>query len=104
MANGLGEWLLDKLKELGVDISWQTKLQHLIVKDGRVVGVQLEDLLTTKVNEIMANKGVILCTGGYGANKALMQKWNPTLLKSVVYSDSQRDDGSGVMILVITIL
>lgn len=96
-AIGWGEWMLDKVKELGVDISWQTKLQHLLVEDGKVVGVEVENVTSHEVRKISAKKAVILCTGGYGANEALMQKWNPTLLKSVVYSDSQRDDGSGIV-------
>ncbi|ETA73274.1 FAD-binding protein [Ligilactobacillus equi] len=34
---------------------------------------------------------------GYGANQALVQKWNPWGLKTNVYNDSHRDDGSGIL-------
>ena len=38
---------------------------------------------------------MVLASGGYGANQALVQKWNPTLLKKCVATKSPRDDGSG---------
>lgn len=94
---GYGNWVIEKAKELGAEYRWQTKLQHLIVKEGRVIGVEVEDLSSKKTYIVNASKGVIICTGGYGSNKALMEKWNPTGLKTNAYTDSQRDDGSGII-------
>lgn len=92
-----GNWLLEKLKDLGVDFAWQTKLEHLIKQDGRIVGLEVQDQKDNSIHKLYAKKGVILCTGGYGSNSALMQKWNPQGLRTNAYSDSQRDDGSGLM-------
>ncbi|TSO25363.1 FAD-binding protein [Lactobacillus sp. LL6] len=91
-----GNWLLEKLQNLGVEFSWQTKLEHLIVKYGRVKGLIVRNEVSKETDVIYA-KNVIICTGGYGANEALMQKWNPLGLKTNMYSDSQRDDGSGII-------
>lgn len=92
-----GKWVIKKAQDLGVDFAWETKLEHLIVKDGKVVGIQAYDLSKKETCKYYASKGVIICTGGYGSNEALMQKWNPLGLKKNVYSDSPRDDGSGQM-------
>lgn len=93
---GYGNWVLDEVKKLGAEVRWQTKLQSLVVAAGEVVGVKVEDLPTKRSYEIGA-KNIIICTGGYGSNLALMQKWNPMGLKTNVYSDSMRDDGSGIV-------
>lgn len=92
-----GNWLIKKLDEMGVDFSWQTKLEHLTVSDGEVTGVVVRNTEDNHVETIKANKGVIICTGGYGSNKALMERWNPLGLKTNMYTDSQRDDGSGIV-------
>jgi fumarate reductase flavoprotein subunit len=94
---GYGKWVIDEAEKLGAEFAWKTKLEKLVVENGNVVGVIVKDVTTKKITTIKATKGVILCTGGYGSNKALMQKWNPLGLKTNVYSDSQRDDGSGLL-------
>lgn len=93
---GYGQWVLDKAEADGAEIRWQTKLQHLLVEDGKVVGAVVEDVKRKRSYKIFA-KNVIICTGGYGSNKALMEKWNPLGLKTNMYTDSQRDDGSGMV-------
>lgn len=92
-----GNWFLEKLEKMGVDFLWQTKLEHLIVENGKVIGLIAQKKKDETTCELYANKGVILCTGGYGSNRALMQKWNPQGLRTNAYSDSQRDDGSGML-------
>lgn len=92
-----GEWVIQKAQELGAEFCFNTKLEHLIIKDGRVTGVIVKDRETSEITKIEATKGVIICTGGYGSNEALMEKWNPLGLKKNVYSDSPRDDGSGIV-------
>ena len=94
---GYGKWVIKKAEEYGAEFSWKTKLEKLVEKSGRVTGVIVKDMATSKTTLVKATKGVILCTGGYGSNKALMQKWNPVGLKTNVYTDSQRDDGSGLV-------
>lgn len=94
---GYGNWVIEKAEKLGVEFAWHTKLEKLVVKQGRVVGIVVKNMKTQQTTEVKASKGVILCTGGYGSNQALMQKWNPLGLKTNVYTDSQRDDGSGIL-------
>lgn len=74
-------------------MTWQTKMEQLIVEAGVVIGAVVKDVNTNAVSGIYA-KNVILYSG---ANQALMQKWNPLGLKTNVYNDSHRDDGSGIL-------
>ncbi|WEV71060.1 FAD-binding protein [Lactobacillus sp. ESL0785] len=93
-----GQWVIDKAVELGVTTKFNTKLEKLITDDsGKVIGIAAGDRRTGAMTEYMARKGVILCTGGYGSNEDLMKKWDPLALKKNVYSDSPRDDGSGII-------
>ncbi|WP_277143119.1 MULTISPECIES: FAD-dependent oxidoreductase [unclassified Lactobacillus] len=93
-----GEWMIDKVKELGVTLKYNTKLEELVTDDsGKVTGVITSDRASGAKTEYAATKGVIICTGGYGGNPELMQKWDPLGYKKNVYSDGPRDDGSGIL-------
>lgn len=93
---GWGKYVVQADQELGVEFQYQTKLEHLLTDEHqRVTGVQVRDETSGVISQIFAKFGVILCTGGYGANEALIQKWAPTLLKKNAYTQSPRDDGSG---------
>mgnify|MGYP003365920164 CR=1 FL=1 len=95
-ARGWGKYVIDYDQKLGAEFKWNTKLEHLLTDNkGRVIGVEVKDRKTNEISHIHATKGVVLATGGYGANTALIQKWNPTLLKKCVATKSPRDDGSG---------
>jgi fumarate reductase flavoprotein subunit len=67
----LGKTILDSGNEYMVE----TAAKSLIVKDGKVVGVEAEQSNGTKV-VLHANKGVVLATGGYGSNTAMVQEYN----------------------------
>lgn len=67
----LGKSILDSGNEYIVE----TAAKSLIVKDGVVVGVEAEQPNGTKVI-LHANKGVILATGGFGSNTAMVQEYN----------------------------
>lgn len=91
-----GQYILDFVKDHGGDIKYSTKLEHLITNEyGNVIGAELKDMTTGITSKVKAKKGVILATGGYGNNKALLQKWNPTILEKCCWTQSPRDDGSG---------
>lgn len=95
-ARGWGKYVIQYAEKQGVKFSWNTKLEHLITdKTGKVIGIETKSRETNEINRINVAKGVVLATGGYGANTALVQKWNPTLLKKCVATKSPRDDGSG---------
>jgi len=56
-------------------IMLRTKADSLIIEDGKVTGVNATQYDGTKVTA-HANDGVILCTGGYAANIALVMETN----------------------------
>lgn len=80
--------VLNAAKEAGVDLMANTRAKELIVKDGKVVGVQAEQ--KGKPIEINA-KAVLLATGGYGANKDLLVE----PLKSALYYGPMSSTGDG---------
>lgn len=93
---GWGRYMIKELKKMGVAFEWNTKLEHLLTDEkNQIVGLQVKDEKTNAVKKIAVNKGVILCTGGYGNNLALIQKWAPTLLEKNTFGQGPRDDGSG---------
>lgn len=63
-----------KVKELGIDVRTGTKGLDLIVKDGEVTGVKVQN--KNKFYDINA-KAVILATGGFSHNKELLAKYAP---------------------------
>jgi fumarate reductase flavoprotein subunit len=59
----------------GGEIMLETKATSLIVEKGRVVGVEAVKADGGRVT-LRATKGVILATGGYGANAAMVKEYN----------------------------
>lgn len=78
IPKGLGmrcqELLLKAVKEAGIDIFVNTRVEHLIMDGGKVIGVEAKDAEgdTTTVGA----KAVIIATGGYGCSPELMKKYN----------------------------
>lgn len=61
--------------QLGVDIRYQTPAVQLIrQQNGRVTGVIAKNRANNYV-QFNANRAVILCTGDYGNNPWMMEKW-----------------------------
>ena len=63
-----------KVKELDIDVRTGTKGLDLIMKDGKAVGVKVQN--GNNFYDINA-KAVILATGGFSANKELLKKYVP---------------------------
>ena len=63
-----------KVKELGIDVRTGTKGLNLIMKDGKIAGVKVQN--RNNFYDINA-KAVILATGGFSANKELLKKYVP---------------------------
>ncbi|MDE6107443.1 MAG: flavocytochrome c [Oscillospiraceae bacterium] len=57
------------------DIMTRTTATELIVENGKVVGVKATQYDGTQVT-VYATKGVVLATGGYGANTPMVQEYN----------------------------
>ena len=93
-------YFVGPVKTIGEEnIMTRTTAKKLIVEDGKVVGVEAEMYDGTKVTA-KANKGVVLCTGGYAANIEMVlrdnQYWDPaylTMSTKTTNRSSQVGDG-----------
>ncbi|MGV8083600.1 MAG: FAD-dependent oxidoreductase [Coriobacteriia bacterium] len=65
-------------KAAGAKFMMSTKAEALVAENGRVVGVMATETASGDKKYIKANKGVILCTGGMGVNRDLLEKYIPT--------------------------
>jgi flavocytochrome c len=76
LGTGYIETYLDYISAHGdqIAILYDTRATELIVKDGRVSGVKASG--QDKDYEFTASRGVVIATGGFGANKELRQKYN----------------------------
>jgi 3-oxo-5alpha-steroid 4-dehydrogenase len=81
----------------GAKIHYEAPVRRLVVNpEGRVVGVEAEiDGLEEYVN---ARKGVVLCAGGFAANKDMVAQHCPLFLRSQFQVGTEADDGSGIRI------
>ncbi len=83
--------------ELGVEYRLETEFIKLVKTGDRVTGVICSDA-DGKYIQINASNGVILCTGGYSANKAMMSALQPEAVKisgkDITVGSS--DNGSGI--------
>lgn len=58
-----------------VEIIYDTAAKHIVMKDGRVVGVKATDK-NGNLYTFTARKNVILSTGGFAGNPTMLQKYN----------------------------
>lgn len=87
--------LADQVKEKAQEVLFSTRATRLVQDGtGRVVGVVCND--GKKDLSIKGNAGVILCTGGYGANNALMTAFDPRC-DGLPYEGSPTNTGDGLM-------
>jgi len=79
----------------GAEIIREAPVQKLVANpEGRVVGVVAD---VDGIEEYYkANKGVILCAGGFAANKEMVARHCPTFLRSEFQVGTAGDDGSGI--------
>lgn len=87
-------------EKLPVKILTQVKADELLVKDGRVVGVKATGTDGTPYI-FNATKGVILATGGFGANVEMRlkydQQWDGMLDKNVKTTNTPDITGDGIV-------
>ena len=98
---GYVDTFLDLIKQKNYPVTFfmSTPAQELIVKDGRVVGVKAKSQSGKTLN-LMAKNGVILTSGGFGANVEMRQKydtlWNKTLDEKVKTTNLPSITGDGI--------
>ncbi len=79
----------------GAEVLYEALVGSLVVDaDGRVVGVEAE--IEGENKYYKANKGVILCAGGYAANAEMVDLHCPSCLRCAVNVGTPGDDGSGI--------
>ena len=82
--------------ELGGEIRFLTPVQQLVQDDsGKVTGVVAIDN-DGKGIQANASKGVIVCTGGYGANDEMLQDLCPGNTDWCALRDSNTETGDGI--------
>ncbi|HEY4543983.1 MAG TPA: flavocytochrome c, partial [Tissierellaceae bacterium] len=88
-----------KARDLGVDFYLQTKAEELVQDEtGRVTAVNATSRNGAKYT-FNAKKGVIIASGGFGANVEMREKFNtmwPTLNESIPTTNSPAITGDGI--------
>ena len=83
------------VKKSGATLMLNTKLVQLFKDDSGVVGIQVA---TNEGNKtIKAEKGVILSTGGFGANVEMRQQYDPMLDESFPTTNNPSSTGEGLV-------
>lgn len=84
-----------KVDELGIPVITDMKAEELIKdKTGRVVGVKATSHGATYT--FNAKGGVVLATGGFGANKAMVKKYNPKIDERFKTTDAPGTTGEAL--------
>jgi 3-oxosteroid 1-dehydrogenase len=95
MGNALAIGLRQGLNEAGVPVHYETELTDLVIEDGRVVGVRVEQDGVERV--VRARRGVILGSGGFEKNLEMRQKYQPSPTSVDWTTGSQFNTGNGVL-------
>jgi flavocytochrome c len=80
---------VEKLKQLGVEIRLQTRLESFLTADDEVTGVRIREGFvpgrpeTGRDAELSARRGIVLATGGFGADVSFRSVQDPRLDASV---------------------
>lgn len=88
--------LNNKFLELGGNLLLNTALRELIVEDGRVVGAIAEDTLDGRRVTLRAKLGVVIATGGYAANRELVESRYPWM-KGYYFNCPNSSQGDGAV-------
>jgi len=87
--------LLAGVEAAGAEIYYEASAQRLVLDhDGRIVGVVVE--IDGVEEYIKAGKGVVLCAGGFAANKEMVAQHCPQYLRSQFLVGTKTDDGHGI--------
>ena len=98
MGWGGGRKLMDvlesRVRALGVDVRVDARTQTLVMEGERVVGLMAR--IDNQPVYVRARRGVVLATGGFCMNSAMLARYAPDTLK---ISDpiGENDNGSGIL-------
>ena len=92
--------LLEVAESCGVTVYTETAGTELLVEDGRVTGALAEQADGTKIT-IHTTKGVVLATGGYCANPAMVKEydayWGDDLSAHTLSTNLGTNEGDGIV-------
>ena len=94
-----GAFLMQKLcaevERSGAEIATNVLCERLILDpDGRVVGVQATEAGESR--HYRAQRGVVLCAGGFVNNREMIRQYAPALRKARFRASTEGDDGRGI--------
>ena len=90
------EFLAERLQAAGGEVRLQTELLGLVTEDGGVSGVKLSASDGSETY-VRATKGVLLATGGMGANREMLRAYVPTAFECCKIScTGVQDSGEGI--------
>ncbi|MCJ1298891.1 hypothetical protein MMC08_001682 [Hypocenomyce scalaris] len=73
-GKGLVRGLMERVKEEGVDVQWETRGVGLVTGDeGRVAGVRVKR--GDGSERVLMAKAVVMCAGGFEANRKMRGQW-----------------------------
>lgn len=94
-----GEDMMTKYKlkadELEIPVKVETEATELIVENDKVVGVKAINAAGQDLT-FKANKGVIIASGGFGANVEMRQQYNPEYGADYLTTDAAGTTGDGI--------
>jgi 3-oxosteroid 1-dehydrogenase len=89
-GNALIGPMLEKLDAMGVEIRLETRLDDLIITDGRIAGVRVSRFGSRY--DILARYGVVICAGGFEWNQELRDRFYP--VKTSIWWSSTPQGGN----------
>ena len=95
MGNAIAIGLRKGLVDAGVPVEYETALQDLLLEDGRVVGVVVEQ--GGRRREIHARRGVILGSGGFEHSQELREKFLPQPTATEWSTGAKSNTGAGLL-------
>lgn len=95
MGNAIAIGLRKGLVDAGVPVHYETELRDLLVEDGRVVGVVVEQGSARR--EVRARRGVILGSGGFEHNQELREKFLPQPTTTEWSTGAASNTGGGLL-------
>ena len=88
--------LVKNINKRGIEVMLDTSVTEIVTENNKVVGVKVSD--EDGSVQIIKAKAVIIATGGFSANKEMVEKYRPDL-KGFVTTNHKGATGSGILIL-----
>lgn len=95
MGNAIAIGLRKGLIDAGVPVHYETELRDLLVEDGRVVGVVVEQDGVRR--EVRARRGVVLGSGGFEHSQELREKFLPHPTTTAWSTGASSNTGGGLL-------